>query len=296
MLTITKQDYLKAWVLTTRPKTLILSCIPFFVGTVASSGYVKKIDYFLLLFAVLSALSIQIATNFINDVYDAKHNADKPSRLGPKRGIQSGVLAVDEVFFGGIALFVLAFLFGIPLILKGGTPIFLLLLASIFSGFIYTGGKKPLAYNGLGELFVILFFGLASTTAAFFFQTGFLNVEILLLGVQLGFFASIPIAINNLRDLEEDKKVHKKTLAVRFGKKMARMEIALLVLLPFVLNFYHKPLSEALIPFLVSPLSLSLIYYIYKEEPGECYNRFLGQSILAYFLFTIFWSFGRIVI
>lgn len=292
MKTISKyeDDYLKAWVLTTRPKTLILSCIPFIVGTVASSFYIEKINYFLLFSALLSALCIQIATNFINDVYDFKNNADKEARLGPKRGIQSGHLTIDEVFFSGVALFFLALCFGFPLMLKGGLPIFILLLISIVSGFIYTGGPKPLAYNGLGEVFVILFFGLASVSAAFFIQTDFLNSSILLLGLQLGLFATTPIAINNLRDLTEDKKINKKTLAVRFGKKIAKLEIAFLILVPFFLNFYDKKLIQAFLPCLALPYGILIIKNIYKEEVSERYNGFLAQSILLYLLFSILWS------
>ena len=284
---IRSSDYMKAWVLTTRPKTLLLSVFPFLVGTVVATTKTYKINWFLMLFAMLSAFFIQIGTNFINDVYDFKNKADKATRLGPKRGIQSGILTVSQVYSAGIACFVIALLFGIPLIMKGGFPIFLILLASVACGYLYTGGPKPLAYNGLGEVFVLIFFGVVSTSAAYFFQTGVVDTQIIIIGLELGALATLPIAINNLRDIKDDTEVNKKTLAVRFGQKFARFEITVLCFLPFLLNFYFENIVITFAPWLMLPLSLSITRHIWTTKPSELYNIFLGQSILLYVLFSV---------
>jgi 1,4-dihydroxy-2-naphthoate octaprenyltransferase len=294
-ISVNNSDYLKVWFLTTRPKTLILSIFPFLIGTIIASTKVQSVNWLLMIAGMLSALFIQIGTNFINDVFDFKNKADKPTRLGPKRGLQSGVLTTSEVFKGGIAAFVMAFLFGIPLIIKGGFVICLILLISVACGYLYTGGPKPLAYNGLGELFVIVFFGIVSTTSAFFLQTGYVDTIIVLVGLQLGAFATLPIAINNLRDIKDDASVNKKTLAVRFGKSFARIEITVLAFLPFVLGFCFENVWITFIPWFVLPLQFTITRNIWKTEPSSVYNIFLGQSIMLYVLFSTLLMVGFIL-
>jgi 1,4-dihydroxy-2-naphthoate octaprenyltransferase len=286
MTKITTSEYIKAWVLTTRPKTLILSVFPFLIGTIIAMTKVPRVNWLLMVSAILSALFIQIGTNFINDVYDFKNKADKPTRLGPKRGIQSGILTSPQVFLGALSAFAIALLFGIPLVLKGGFIISLILLISVACGYLYTGGPKPLAYNGLGEVFVIIFFGIVSTTAAFFLQTGYVDATIVLVSLQLGAFATLPIAINNLRDIKDDALADKKTLAVRFGKSFARVEITILAFLPFLLGFCFENVFITFIPWLTLPLCFAITRQIWNTEPSVVYNIFLGQSIVLYILFS----------
>ena len=280
-------DYAKAWILTTRPKTLILSIFPFLVGSLIAEATAGHLDIAIMAFAATSALFIQIGTNFINDVYDFKNKADKTSRLGPKRGIQSGILTSTEVYLAALFCFAIALLLGIPLVIKGGVVICAVLLLSVICGYIYTGGPKPLAYNGLGELFVILFFGLTSTLCAFYLQTGFVTWELAVTGLQLGCLASMPIAINNLRDIEDDAAVNKKTLAVRFGKTFARAEITLLALFPFALNVYAANFwtFNYLTLFI---FALLLIINIWRTEPSALYNTFLARSVILYIVFSLF--------
>lgn len=283
---IRKSHYFKAWILTTRPKTLILSIVPFVVGTLFALKLVD-VDWELMFFAMLSAFFIQIGTNFINDVYDFKNNADRPTRLGPKRGIQSGILTVSQVFFAGVTCFGVALLLGIPLVMKGGALLLAVLILSVFFGFLYTAGSKSLAYNGFGELFVLLFFGLVSTGAAFYLQTGFITKEILLLGFQLGCLASLPVAINNLRDIEDDAVSNKKTLAVRFGKTFARIEITILGVIPFLFTAFFGSWQLLLLPALALPLAFIICKHIWTEEPSPSFNTYLGLSILLYVCFSL---------
>jgi len=236
-----------------------------------------------MLFAMLSAFCIQIGTNLINDAFDVQRGADTKSRLGPKRGVQNGALSVNQVYRAGLFCFALALLFGIPLVVEGGLIILLLLVISVICGYIYTGGPVPLAYHGLGELFVTLFFGLAATLAAYFFQTGEVNVHAVLLGLQLGLLATLPIAINNLRDIVDDAKVNKRTLAVRFGETCARIEITALALTPFLIG-------QQWLPLLALPIAYKIIHGVWTVEPSKAYNRFLGMSMVLYLAFCVLWS------
>jgi len=280
-------SYFDAWVSTTRPKTLILSVFPFLIGTAIAAYEVTTIQWNLMVFAVFCAVCIQIGTNFINDVYDFKNKVDRPTRLGPKRGVHSGILTSSQVFLAGISCFIAALLFGIPLVVKGGVPICLILFASVISGYIYTAGPKPLAYNGLGELFVLIFFGLVSTASAFFFQTGFIDTKILVVGTEIGLLACVPIALNNLRDIEDDRRADKKSLAVRFGKPFARVEISFLVFMPFILNLYFENFLITFLPWASLPIGFSILKFIWNNEPSEAYNSYLVRSILLYVCFAL---------
>lgn len=280
-------ELVKAWVLTTRPKTLILSVIPFIVSTILAKSDVGRINFGLMGFAILSALFIQIATNFINDVYDVKNMADKSTRIGPKRGLHSLVLSSTEVYLAAMACFALALIFAIPLVIKGGFFVGVLMLVSIASGYFYTGGPKPLAYNGLGELFVIVFFGFVSTTLGYYFQTESINLKIALVGLQLGLLASLPIAINNLRDIHDDELVEKRTLAVRFGKRFARLEITFLAFFPFFLNLFFEDVSLLIAPLISLPIAIKIVKHVWDHEPQPSYNQMLGFSILLYTLFSL---------
>lgn len=270
----------EAWFLSTRPKTLCLSVTPFVVGSLLAYVRNDSFNWVIFLCAILSAICIQIGTNLMNDAYDAKHGTDTEKRLGPKRGVQAGILTANQVLLAGVFSFLLAFALGIPLILAGGLPLLGVLLISILCGYLYTGGPFPLAYKGLGEVFVIAFFGLVSTMSGYYLQTGNLSYESSLLGLQLGLLATLPIAINNLRDTEEDMQANKRTLAVRFGKTFARYEIAFFAFVPFLL-------SSSLIPFLTIPLAIKIVQGIWSQEPGKIYNQYLALSVLLHTLFGL---------
>ena len=175
-----------------------------------------------------------------------------------------------------------------PLVLKGGAAILLLLISSLICTYLYTGGPYPLAYIGLGELFVVLFYGLFSTSAAYFLQTGELDWTVVLSALELGFLCNVLLAINNLRDIEGDAKSGKRTLAVRLGLQLARAEIVLLVLAPFLLNlfwlFTEHPLA-GILPLTALPISVNLIRKIYQQAPSQVYNRFFGEASLLILLF-----------
>lgn len=280
----------QAWFLATRPKTLTAAFVPVLAASVLGRG-----RWDIALFALLMAFAIQIGTNLINDALDFKKGADTKQRLGPLRATQSGLLSMQEVFTGAVIAFALAAVFGIPLILYGGWPIALLVFISIACGYLYTGGPMPLAYAGLGDLFVFIFFGLVSTMAVYYLQTGFLDIKAFLAGAQIGLLATSLIAINNLRDNKGDAKAKKCTLAVRFGEQFARIEITFLILFPFLLNAFWMQLDyqlAALLPLLTLPVASRLVRNIWVSEPSSSFNHFLGQAAFLHLTFGIFLTLG----
>ncbi len=289
--TFQKPSQIKSWFFAFRPKTLLVSFSPIFAGSILAHKeypYLFSIKYSL--FAIFSALCIQIGTNLFNDVLDFKKGTDNPNRLGPKRATQNGWIAPRQVTRGALFFFVLAILFGIPLVVQGGIPILILGLVSLLCGYLYTGGPYPLAYKGLGELFVLLFFGFAATCGIFFIQTHLVTLASVLAGAQIGFLACTLICINNFRDFENDKLCNKMTLSARFGKKFSRFEIAFFFFISYViavLQILENHQWNSLIVFAALPLAIKIVRYLRQNEPNENLNQFLGMASVHQILFTI---------
>lgn len=289
---------LKFWLLALRPKTLTAALVPIMVGTAFLHAFGYPLEWWISLNALAASLFIQFGTNLVNDAMDFKKGADTEKRLGPQRVTQTGVFSYKSVMMVASLFFLVAVAFGVPLVMHGGTPILLIGLCSVLFGYLYTAGPYPLAYVGLGDLFVILFFGLVAVGGLVFLQLASVPQESLVLGLQVGFLAAVLIAINNLRDIEGDKLAHKKTLPVRFGKTFARYEIAFLSLLPFVGNilwFQKGKLWAALLPFLVLPLAFKLIRRIFQTEPSAIYNQYLAQAAGLHLFFGLLISIGFIL-
>lgn len=287
----------KAWFLASRPKTLPVSLPPILVGSVLAAQAVK-LNPWLIVCALFCSLGIQIGTNLFNDALDFKQGADGPGRLGPKRMTQEGLLSYKEVFRGGILCYTFALLCGIPLMMAGGWPVLVLLLLSIACGYLYTGGPLPLAYTGLSDLFVLIFFGWVGTGIVYFVQTGTYSFECFLASTQLGLLAIVPHAINNLRDIVSDGRVNKRTLAVRFGKTFARWEIALFSFLPFALGLMwliKGYLFMTIFPLICLPVVLRNVRAIWATEPSMVYNEFLAMSALCELIFACLLAIGMLV-
>lgn len=286
---------MKNWLLAIRPKTLTAAVVPIGVGTSLAYAIQGAIQPFLIFLAVLSALLIQVGTNFINDAMDFKKGADTAERLGPQRVTQSGLLSSTQVWWGGILCFLGAALIALPLVWEGGWPIFWIGIFSLIAGYVYTGGPYPLAYLGLGDPFVLIFFGWIAVGGIYFLNTHSIDGNALLAGSQVGLLATVMIAINNFRDHLTDQRAQKKTLVVRFGPSFARMEIGLLCLTPFLIGLFW--LSQgfwwaALLPFLVLPLALGLVQKVRKTEPGVIYNQYLAQGAALHLFFGVLLSVG----
>lgn len=277
-----------SWVLAARPKTLSASLAPVAIGTALS----PTIDWWICLSVLLSALMIQIGTNLINDALDFKKGADTHARLGPIRVTSSGLLSANQVLCGGFLAFAMAMLIGIPLIIKGGMPICILMLCCCGLGYIYTGGPFPLAYTGLGDIFSFTFFGIVLTVVSFYLQTLQISSKAVVAGIQMGLFSTVMLAVNNLRDVVEDTKTQKLTLAVRFGKTFVRLEVALLAIVPFILNLFYDTPWETWLAF---PLALVLVSKVWSEEPGPAYNKYLAMGGLLQLGFGIFFVLGVVI-
>lgn len=294
---------LKFWLLAARPKTLTAAIVPIFVGS-ALAWRMHQLDsstqpftwsLSVVAWALLASIFIQIATNLVNDAIDFKKGADTEARIGPQRVTQSGIFSAKQVMGMAFVFFGLAVLCGIPLVQIGGWPILGIGLVSLLMGYSYTGGPFPLAYLGLGDLFVVLFFGLIAVGGVFFLHTHQYSPEALMAGLQVGLHCTVLIAINNLRDVHGDAQVGKRTLAVRLGVRMAKIEIVALCSLPFLLNIYWLSLGyvwAAVLPLLALPLAIKISKFILRHEPSAQYNQILAVGAGLHLVFGLLFTIG----
>jgi 1,4-dihydroxy-2-naphthoate octaprenyltransferase len=270
-----------ALVLAARPKTLTAAFVPVLVGTALAAALEHPIAWWRAGLALLGAGAIQIGTNLFNDLLDFQRGADTSRRVGPIRVTQAGLLSPAMVRGAAITSFGVALAAGVPLAIVGGLPILVLGLLSLGFGYAYTGGPYPLAYNGLGELFVLVFFGLGAVGGTYWLHAGALAPEVALAGAQVGLLACALLAVNNLRDVVEDATADKRTLAVMLGTTFGRAEIAALALGPFLLGLTwlprHRP-AAALLPLLALPLGIAAVRVVIAHAPGAVYNRALVRA------------------
>lgn len=288
----------KSLVLTARPKTLSAAVVPVVVATALVHFEGAPITPWISWCALLSAICIQIGTNFVNDAIDFQKGADGETRLGDARAAQSGWFSASAVLAMGAGFFCLALLLGIPLVWQGGWPIVVVGLISLAMGYAYTGGPYPLAYVGLGDLFVILFFGLVAVGGVYFLQTGTLSVGAVVAGLQVGMLATVLIAINNLRDLDQDELVGKKTFAVRVGPRWGRFEVLFLIMLSFGLNLYwleQGALLAFLFPLLALPPAFKVVSTLLTTQASRQYNRLLALAAFVHMLFGVLISVGFVL-
>ena len=288
----------KSIILALRPKTLTAALIPILVGSGVAYSQQGFIFWDVVLFSLLSALSIQIATNLFNDAIDFKKGADDHHRIGPQRVTQSGLLSAKQVyFFAGIFLLI-ALCFGIPLVIRGGWVIVSIGIVSMLLAYGYTGGPLPLAYKGLGDFFVILFFCIIAVGGVYYLHTLNYHLGAFVSGIQVGVLATVLIAINNLRDVNQDRLANKKTLAVRFGEIFVKWEIVLLLLSSFFLGIYwifKGKMFAAILPLVLIPTVRKLIKEVVKESPGPIYNEYLAQAALIHLVFGLQLTLGLVL-
>jgi 1,4-dihydroxy-2-naphthoate octaprenyltransferase len=280
----------RTFLLASRPKTLPAALAPVAAGCALAWKIDRSFDLILALCTLLSTLAIQIATNYFNDAVDAGKGADTSQRLGPLRATAAGLVAPGTMLAAGAAALLAAIAFSFPLIAARGWPILALGTLSLYFSYGYTGGPAPLAYLGLGELFVLLFFGLIAVSGTVFVQTGSWLPVTLLAGFQAGLLSTALIAINNLRDLKEDQQSGKRTLAVRTGPTAARAMIAAWCLLPFALGFLwlDSPQTHRLAwwPLPAAAPGCFVSWKIMRTEPSRAYNRYLALAALQLILWT----------
>ena len=264
--------------------------MPVWVGCVLAWKLSGAFDPRLALWTLLGAITIQIATNFFNDAIDARKGADTERRLGPVRVTASGLLRPRAVMAIAAGFLAMAAVCGVFLYQARGWPIVAIGLPSLFLAYGYTGGPFPLAYRGLGEGFVIGFFGLVAVAGTVFIQTGGWPGAALLLGLQVGLLSAVLISINNLRDREEDATTGKRTLAVRFGPQVAAALIFLEIQLAVVAGLGwvalgHAPLLAASAPVVL--LGWWILRGVRTLPPGPAFNRLLALGGVQLLLFAV---------
>jgi len=268
------------WIEAARPKTLSAGIVPVFVGSALAfhDGHFHLLIFFACL---IGALTLQIATNYINDASDFLKGADTHERLGPKRMAQAGLLTPKALFIGAGLMFALATFCGIYLISQAGLFILAIGIFSILGAIAYTAGPFPLAYYGLGDFFVLLFFGVIAVCGTYFSHTTYFSLSSLISSLIVGLSSVAIIAVNNTRDILEDSKTHKRTLAVRFGENGSKNYFQLILyfsfLLTLILAVYLKSYT-LLLPFLTLPLARQNIIKMKNAKSGENYNQLLAST------------------
>ena len=281
-----------AWWMASRPPTLAAAVVPVAVGA-ACAFALGGFRWAPTLAALFGAIWIQIGTNFANDVFDFEKGADTIERLGPTRAVQAGLLSPAAMRRGMWAAFAVALACGVAMAWFSAWPILVVGVVSILAGIAYTGGPYPLGYNGLGDIFVMLFFGFVAVVG-----TAWVN---LLEMPALAFWAAIPVgalstnilAVNNLRDREGDAAVGKRTLVARFGRRFGEVEYALMLLLayavPVVLFVADEKLlganlgGQVLAPLLTLPLAGRLMGQVLAREGRELNATLVGSAKLLVF-------------
>jgi 1,4-dihydroxy-2-naphthoate octaprenyltransferase len=240
---------MRIWLMAARPRTLPAAIAPVLVGTslAIADGVYHPLAF---VAALLGAIFIQVGTNLSNDYSDARRGADTEDRLGPVRVTAGGLVPPRQVLVATYVSFGLAVLFGVYLVAVAGPELLAVGAASILAGVLYTGGPRPYGYDGLGELFVFLFFGIVAVSGSYFVQVKTLHWQAFALAVPVGLLATAILAVNNIRDLETDRRAGKRTLAVRLGRAHARMLFVVIVAGAFV---------TAQIPWIVGSLSPWLV-------------------------------------
>ncbi len=235
-----------SWLLAIRPKTLTVSLASVILGVSLAhrDGYFSGLY---LTLTLLGALLIQIGTNLCNDYYDFQKGTDTHERVGPVRVTQAGLISPQKVKAAFIGVFILAAVFGVFLVLRGGWVFLLIGVASILSGIAYTAGPYALAYWGLGELFVLIFFGPVAVAGTYYIQALRFSWTAVWTGIAVGLLDCAILAVNNLRDIEQDRKAHKKTLAVRFGRQFANFEYVFCLLVPALIAFWLHAWAASLV-------------------------------------------------
>lgn len=288
---------LKTWLMAIRVPTLPAAVVPVLVGsaTALADGMFKPLAF---VAALLASLLIQIGTNLANDYFDHEKGADTAERLGPTRVTNSGLIAPGTVRTAMLVCFGLAALCGAYLVFVGGWPILLIGLLSIASGILYTGGPFPLGYNGLGDLFTFIFFGVVAVTGTDYLHTGAFRWVALLASLPVAMLVTAIIVVNNLRDAPTDRKAGKRTLAVIFGERFARVEYALLVLgayltLP-VVWLWGGASPFALLAWLSLPLALPMLDLVGKAR-GRALNAGLRGTARLHMLFGALLALGLLL-
>jgi 1,4-dihydroxy-2-naphthoate octaprenyltransferase len=281
-------SHLRLWLLAARPRTLPAAIAPVLVGTAlaGSEGTFRALPF---VAALVGSVFIQIGTNLSNDYSDARRGADTDDRLGPVRVTAGGLMPPRRVLIGTYVAFGVAVAAGLYLAAVAGWELLVVGAASILAGILYTGGPRPYGYEGLGELFVFLFFGFVAVVGSYFVQTEELRWEAFALAVPVGLLASAILGVNNIRDVDTDRRAGKRTLAVKLGRDRARGLYTAMLVISFVVPPLLVPALSAwvLLSLAAVPLVPPLVRTVSTRTDGPSLNGALagtGRLLAVYSL------------
>ena len=286
---------LRLWLVAARPRTLPAAIAPVLVGSAlaCNEGTFHGLRFAC---ALVGSVFIQVGTNLANDYSDARRGADTEDRLGPVRVTAGGLMPPRRVLIGTWVAFAIAVGAGAYLVAVAGWQLLLVGAASIAAGVLYTGGPKPYGYEGLGELFVFLFFGVVAVAGSYYVQVERLEWEAFALSVPVGLLASAILVVNNVRDVETDRRAGKRTLAVRMGRLRARRLYASMLLLAFlapIVIWAAGGLSAwILLSLLAAPLAPPLVRTVGTHTDGASLNRALAGTGRLLAVFSLLLSAG----
>ena len=279
---------LRLWLVAARPRTLPAAVAPVVVGSALalSEGVFRPLAC---LAALVGSVFIQIGTNLSNDYSDARRGADTEERLGPVRVTAGGLMPPRHVLVGTYVAFGVAVAAGLYLAAVAGWELLVVGVASILAGILYTGGPRPYGYEGLGELFVFVFFGVVAVVGSYYVQTEQLRWEAFALAVPVGLLSSAILVVNNVRDIDTDRRAGKRTLAVKLGRERARILFAAMIVLSFAVpagTALFGGLSAWLLVTLAAlPLAPPLVETVFSRTDGPALNGALAGTgrLLAVF-------------
>jgi len=282
------------WLTAIRPATLSAAVAPVLVGTAAAW---REGSFHPLVFAVTlgAALLIQIGTNLANDLFDFQHGADTSERMGPTRVTQTGLITPQQIRTATILSFGAAALCGLYLVAVGGWPIVTIGVLSIGAGVAYTGGPWPRGYHGLGDPLVFVLFGLVAVMGTYYLQTHTLSLSVFLAAVPVGFLVTAILVVNNLRDIDTDRRARKITLAVRIGDRATRLQYAALIggaYATSTLLMGSDLVTAAWLPWLTFPIGFGLIRTVQSRTTGRALNPVLKRTSILHLLFGTLLALG----
>jgi len=284
---------LRIWVMAARLRTLPAAIAPVLVGT-SLAGTEDRFRVGAFIAALLGAIFIQVGTNLSNDYSDARRGADTEDRLGPVRVTAGGLVPPRQVLMATYVTFGLAVLCGAYLVYVAGPVLLAIGAASILAGVLYTGGPRPYGYEGLGEVFVFLFFGIVAVAGSYFVQQEKLEWEAFVLAIPVGLLAAAILVVNNVRDIDTDRRAGKRTLAVRLGRQQTRtLFSAMLLVADFALIPVALALSAwVLLPVLTVPLAARLARTVRAHVDGPTLNAALARTGMLQLMFCVLLSVG----
>ncbi|HYP47862.1 MAG TPA: 1,4-dihydroxy-2-naphthoate polyprenyltransferase [Thermoleophilaceae bacterium] len=288
-------NHVRLWLLAARLRTLPAAIAPVLVGT-ALAGAEDVFRALPFVAALVGSIFIQIGTNFANDYSDARRGADTEDRLGPVRVTAGGLMPPRRVLTWTYAAFGVALAAGLYLAAVAGWELLLVGIASILAGVLYTGGPRPYGYEGLGELFVFLFFGVVAVAGSYFVQTEELRWEAFAIAVPVGLLASAILVVNNVRDVDTDRRAGKRTLAVKLGREWARRLFAAMVVLAFAVPIVIWAVGGlsawVLLALLALPLAPPLVRTVSTRTDGPALNRALADAGRLLGVFSLLLALG----